>query len=116
MGRRELVAGILVLVFAAFSTAVMADDAMDFLRKWDVKLKPNEGALMGTLVTIVPSSGRLIVKTGADQKTVVLALSSGFKVMEGKMAVDPSSLERGQTVVLVLDTGSKEVKFVYKYF
>lgn len=71
---------------------------------------------MGTLVTIVPSSGRVIVKSGADQKTMVLALSSGFKVMEGKMAVDASSLERGQTVVLVLDTDSKEVKFVYKYF
>lgn len=43
MGRRRLIAGVLVLTFAALSTAVLADDALDFLRKWDVRLKPSEG-------------------------------------------------------------------------
>ena len=114
--RQALAVGIALMTLAAVSANLMADDALDFLRKWEIKLKSDEGVLKGTLVTIVPSSGRLIIKTAGEEKTVVLALASGFKVMEGKLAVDPESLQRGQEVVLILDAASKEVKSVYKYF
>ncbi|MEJ2077004.1 MAG: hypothetical protein P8020_13325 [Acidobacteriota bacterium] len=104
-------------LFALGSFSFAADDATNFLRKWQVQLKPGEGTMMADLVTIVPTSHRIIVKTtDAAEKTVVLALSPQCKVMEGKMAIEPSSLERGQTVVLVMDVSSKAVLGVYKYF
>lgn len=115
---RVLTVGLFIgLLLALGSFSFAADDATNFLRKWSVQLKPGEGSMMADLVTIVPSSGRIIVKTtDGEEKTVVLALSPQFKVMEGKLAIEPSTLQRGQTVVLVLDISSKAVLGVYKYF
>ena len=105
------------LLLALGSLSLAADDATSFLKKWAVQLKGGEGAMMANLVTIVPSSGRIIVKTAdAAEKTVVLALSPNFKVMEGRMTIDADALQRGQPVVLVLDVASKSVLGVYKYF
>lgn len=105
----------LLLVLGSFSLGT--DDATSFLKKWQVQLKTGEGAMLANLVTIVPSSSRIIVKTAdSEEKTVVLALSPGFKVMEGRMTIDADALQRGQTVVLVLDISSKAVLGVYKYF
>lgn len=105
------------LLLALGSLSFAADDATSFLKKWQVQLKAGEGTMLANLVTIVPTSGRIIVKTAdAEEKTVVLALSPDFKIMEGRMNIEANALQRGQAVVLVLDVSSKAVLGVYKYF
>lgn len=105
------------LLLAPASISFGADDAAGFLKKWQIRLKAGEGAMLADLVTIVPTSGRIIVKTAdSEEKTMVLPLKPDFKVMEGKMAIEPTTLHRGEMVVLILDVSSKSVLSVYRYF
>ncbi len=92
-------------------------EAVDYLRRFDVRLGSSDGVLKASLITITPASGKVVVKTAdAEQKTVVLALDSDFKVMEGRMRKSVEDLQRGDTVVLVVDVSSKAVKAIYRYF
>jgi len=118
MKSRHLLRASALIAFFCLAGASLfgADEAVSFLKKWDVSLKSGEGAMVGNLVTIVPSSGRIIIKSAdADQKTIVLGLDSGCKVMQGKMTIQPDALQRGETVVLVLDVKTKAVHGVYKF-
>lgn len=112
---------LLVFVGLLLAPALMAADtdadAMSYLRRFDVRLGGSDGVLKANLITITPASGKIVVKTAdAEQKTIVLALDSDFKVMEGRMRKSAEELQRGDTVVLVVDVNSKAVKAIYRYF
>jgi hypothetical protein len=118
---RESVWTLLVILGVLLAPALMAADtdadAMSYLRRFDVRLGGSDGVLKANLITITPASGKIVVKTAdAEQKTIVLALDSDFKVMEGKMRKSADELQRGDTVVLVVDVNSKAVKAIYRYF
>lgn len=106
-----------VLLTPALMAADTDADAMSYLRRFDVRLTGSDGVLKANLITITPASGKIVVKTAdAEQKTIVLALDSDFKVMEGRMRKSADELQRGDTVVLVVDVNSKAVKAIYRYF
>lgn len=118
---RESGWALLVILGVLLAPALMAADtdadAMSYLRRFDVRLNGSEGVLKANLITITPASGKIVVKTAdAEQKTIVLALDSEFKVMEGRMRKSADELQRGDTVVLVVDVNSKAVKAIYRYF
>jgi hypothetical protein len=118
---RESAWALLVILGVLLAPALMAADtdadAMSYLRRFDVRLGGSDGVLKANLITITPASGKIVVKTAdAEQKTIVLALDSDFKVMEGRMRKSADELQRGDTVVLVVDVNSKAVKAIYRYF
>jgi hypothetical protein len=92
-----LVAGI-GLVFAQEGDR----EGLTWLKDHHKVVRPDEIVLSGTLFTIVPSSHRMVVKSGNPEKTLVLGFDDGVEVSDGKATLAPGDLQRGDQLVVVL--------------
>jgi hypothetical protein len=97
----------------AFTPVLAGNEALKLLQRMNVKMQTGEGALAGDLVTIVPSSGRIVLNS-TENGAVVLQLVDNFRVMEGRVKKNTEDLVRGEKIVLVVDMKTNNVKSIYK--
>ena len=105
--------GLMILFLAAAPLLGAVSDPQRFLRDIGVLVPPRHGVLVGTLVTLVPSSERIVVNTN-DQGTVALKLSSSADLRVMAKTAGPEAFNRGDEVVIVVDASTKTVKGVYR--
>jgi len=77
-------------------------EGLTWLKEHHKVVRPDEIVVSGTLFTIVPSSHRMVVKSGNPEKTLVLGFDDGVEVGDGKDALTPGDLQRGDQLVVVL--------------
>ncbi|GAB4246128.1 MAG: hypothetical protein Kow00109_22180 [Acidobacteriota bacterium] len=89
------------------------DDPVRFLREVGVIVPPKHGVMVATLVTLLPSSGRIVVNS-ADQGTLALKLSDSADLRVMRQTVAADAFSRGDEVVIIVDPQTRTVKGVYK--
>ncbi len=99
-----LVIGMLFLWGYVGPTLSQEGDAqgLSWLREHRKPVRPDEFVLSGTLFTIVPSSHRMVVKSGNPEKTLVLGFNDDVEVSDGKDALTANDLQRGDQLVVIL--------------
>lgn len=111
--------GFVFLAIPLFLVPVLAQKALDadleeFLITQEAKVEEGDRVLKASLVAIVPTSKRLIVKTD-DDKTLALALAEGYQIKHGIRFVKAEDLKRDDVVVMVLRGDDLQVKEIHKY-
>ncbi len=76
--------------------------ALSWLKEHRKPVRPDEIVVLGTLFTIVPSSHRMVVKSGNPEKTLVLGFGDDVEVSDGKDNMAAANLQRGDQLVVVL--------------
>lgn len=107
--------GILLSLLVSLAGPVFGavDDPVRFLRDVGVILPPKHGAMVATLVTLLPSSGRIVLNS-ADQGTLALKLSESADLRVMRQTVGADAFRRGDEVVVIVDPQTRTVKGVYK--
>ena len=96
--------GILLLWGYTGPTLSQEGDAqgLNWLKEHRKPVRPDEIVVSGTLFTIVPSSHRMVVKSGNPEKTLVLGFGDDVEVSDGKDNLTATDLQRGDQLVVVL--------------
>ena len=75
---------------------------LNWLREHRKAVRPDEIVVSGTLFTIVPTSHRMVVKSGNPEKTLVLGFGDDVEVSDGKDNLTAGDLQRGDQLVVIL--------------
>ncbi len=75
---------------------------LSWLKEHRKPVRPDEIVVSGTLFTIVPTSHRMVVKSGNPEKTLVLGFGDEVEVSDGKANLTAADLQRGDQLVVVL--------------
>lgn len=76
--------------------------ALGWLKEHRKPVRPDEIVVSGTLFTIVPTSHRMVVKSGNPEKTLVLGFGDDVEVGNGKDTLTANDLQRGDQLVVIL--------------
>jgi hypothetical protein len=97
------VTAFLLLGFVGLVLAQEGDaQALGWLKDHRKPVRPDEVVVSGTLFTIVPTSHRMVVKSGNPEKTLVLGFGDDVEVSDGKDNLAAGDLQRGDNLVVVL--------------
>lgn len=87
----------------------------EFLIEQEADIAEGDRVLKASLVSIIPTSKRLVVKTVNDEKTLALELSDNLKIKDGVRVVKPTDLKRDDVLVMLLNGKNFRVKEIHKY-
>lgn len=94
------------MIFLACLSPALAQEGdaqgLSWLKDHRKPVRPDEIVVSGTLFTIVPTSHRMVVKSGNPEKTLVLGFGDDVEVSDGKDSMTASDLQRGDQLVIVL--------------
>jgi hypothetical protein len=98
-----VITAILLLSWVGLALAQEGEaQAIGWLKDHRKAVRPDEIVVSGTLFTIIPSSHRMVVKSGNPEKTLVLGFADDVEVGDGKDSMNAADLQRGDQLVVIL--------------
>lgn len=91
------------------------DEISEFFGKWKYKVAEGDRVIIATIVSVVPSSQRMVVKTERNDETLVLGLEEQVVMKHGNETVAFENLDRGEPYVLTLSKANMKVNGIYRY-
>ncbi len=103
LGALLIIAALLFLGYVGPTLSQEGDlQGLTWLKEHRKPVRPDEIVVSGTLFTIVPSSHRMVMKSGNPEKTLVLGFGDDVEVSDGKDSLAAGDLQRGDQLVVVL--------------
>ncbi|HLV00360.1 MAG TPA: hypothetical protein VKZ59_03785 [Acidobacteriota bacterium] len=91
------------------------DEISEFFGKWKYKVTEGDRVIIATIISVVPTSQRMVVKTHRNDETLVLGLEEEVVMKHGNETVAFESLNRGAAYVLTLSKANMKVNGIYRY-